>query len=106
MSADCDLRFTDPDQAHPVEDLDDRPAVGLTVREFARRYRVGKDRVLGWIRRGELRAVNTAGVMCGKPRYIIPPEALAEFEKRRDAGPPPKPPRRRRLPEVTDYWPD
>jgi hypothetical protein len=81
-------------------------APGLTVRDVSLRYRVGEDKVRGWIRRGELRAVNTATTLCGKPRWVIPVEALAEFECRRTASPPPKPPRRRRCPEMIDFYPD
>jgi excisionase family DNA binding protein len=79
---------------------------GLTVRDVARRYRVGEDKVRAWIARGELRAINTAAVVCGKPRWVIPTEALVEFEKRRAGGPPPKPPRRQRKRELIDYFPD
>jgi len=80
---------------------------GLTVRDVARRYRVGEDKVRGWIRRGELRAINTAAVLCGKPRWVVMPEALAEFERRRTGGAPPKPARRRRRrTEIVDYYPD
>jgi transposase len=53
---------------------------GLTVRDVARRYRVSPDKVRGWIKQGELPAVNTAATMCGKPRWVITPEELARFE--------------------------
>jgi transposase len=91
----------------PAEVPGNPPTAGLTVADFARRYRVGEDKVRAWIERGELRAVNTAAVLCGKPRWVIPPEALAEFERRRAGGPEPKPPvkRRRRTHEI-DYFPD
>jgi transposase len=79
---------------------------GLRVREFARRYRVGEDKVRDWIRRGELKAVNTAAALCGRPRWVIPAEAVAEFERRRSSASPPKPPRRRRQVRQTDYYPD
>jgi excisionase family DNA binding protein len=82
------------------------PTRGLTVREVARRYRVGEDKVRAWIKRGELRAITTASVTCGRPRYVVQPEALAEFEQRRTAAPPPKPIRMRRRPEMIDYYPD
>jgi hypothetical protein len=78
---------------------------GYTVPEVARRYRVGQDKVRAWIMRGELDAVNTAALLCGKPRWVIMPEALATFEKRRAGGPTPEPPRRRQ-PAVKDYYPD
>jgi hypothetical protein len=74
------------------------------VTDLARRYRVGEDKVRGWIARGELAAVNTAAVLCAKPRWVVMPEALTAFERRR-AGGPPSPPRRRR-PVVKDYFPE
>lgn len=79
---------------------------GLTVAEVARKYRVGEDKVRGWIRRGELRAVNTAGARSARPRFVVPPEAVAEFEARRSAAAPPKPPRRARKRAAVDYFPD
>jgi transposase len=82
------------------------PTTGLTVSEFARRYRVGEDKVRSWIARGELKAVNTASVLCGRPRWVVPPEALAEFEKGRGC-PAPKPQRRRRRrAHEIDFYPD
>jgi Helix-turn-helix domain len=86
--------------------LDPGPTRGLTVADVAARYRVSPDKVRGWIKRGELRAINTAAVQCGKPRFVIPPEALPEFERRRSAALPPKPARRRRPPEMHDFYPD
>jgi excisionase family DNA binding protein len=79
---------------------------GRTIREVARLLRVGTDRVRGWIRSGELEAINTAATRCGKPRYVVLPSHLAEFEKRRRVQPPPKPaPRRKRTTKI-DYYPD
>ena len=88
---------------HPAVDC---PARGLTVADVARRYRVGEDKVRTWIGRGELRAINTAAVACGRPRWVIPADALAEFEKRRVGGPAPKTPRRRRPAHQIDFYPD
>jgi excisionase family DNA binding protein len=81
-------------------------APGLTVREVARRYRVGEDKVRNWIARGELKALNTAAALCGRPRWVITPEALAAFEKLRTGGPAPKPTRRRRRMGAIDFYPD
>ena len=81
------------------------PQAGLTVRDVARRYRVGEDKVRGWINRGELRAINTATIMCGKPRWIVLSDDLAAFERHRTGGPPPKP-RRRRAAGLIDFYPD
>ena len=84
----------------------DAPAAGYTVADLARRLRVGEDKVRSWIKSGELRGINTAAALCGKPRWVITPDALAEFEKRRAGGPPPRPPRRRRRSEAIDFYPD
>lgn len=81
------------------------PIRGLTVRDVAARLRVGTSKVRAWIARGQLAALNTADVVCGRPRWVVTPEALAEFEARRSSAPPPKPARRRRL-AVRDYYPE
>jgi transposase len=80
-------------------------ARGYTVRDLVAYYRVSEDKIRRWIATGELRAVNTAAALCGRPRWVIPAEALAEFEQRRAGGPQPKPPRRRRRQEAIDYYP-
>jgi excisionase family DNA binding protein len=80
---------------------------GLTVAEVAARYRVGEDKVRTWIRRGELRAVNTASRLSGRPRWVITPAALAELEAQRGHGGAsalPKRPRRARR-QQRDYYP-
>ena len=79
---------------------------GYTTADLAKRYRVSVDKVRAWINRGELAAVNTATALCGRPRWVIPPEALAAFEQRRAGGPAPKPQRRRRRQEALDFYPD
>jgi excisionase family DNA binding protein len=78
---------------------------GLTVPELAKLLRVGQDKVRGWIRRGELAATDTGTP--GRPRLVILPSALAEFERSHRAGrapprPPPRPPRGR---GERDYYP-
>jgi hypothetical protein len=81
-------------------------APGLTIPEFAKRYRIGRDAARAMIRRGDVVAVNVAATACGRPRWIVTPEALAEFERRRSAAPPSKPPRRRKRTQEVDYFPD
>ena len=80
---------------------------GMTPREVASLLRVGTDAVRGWIRSGELGAIDTARRRCGKPRYVVLPRHLIEFERGRQAAAPPEPPRRRkRQAIVIDYYPD
>jgi hypothetical protein len=86
--------------------VDRAPARGYTPRELARLLRVSPDRIRAWITRGELGAINTAPVLCGKPRFVVLPHHLAEFELRRRAAAPPKPSRRQQRPAVVDYYPD
>jgi transposase len=81
-------------------------ARGLTVADLARRYRVSPDKIRAWIGRGELAAVNTASALCGRPRWVVSPDALVEFERRRASGPPPQPRRPRKKTEMVDYFPD
>jgi hypothetical protein len=87
-------------------DISLSPQHGFTVRDTARRFRVSEDRVRAWIMRGELRAINRRDVRAGRPSWVITPEALADFERSRTATPPPKPARRRRQPDVIDFYPD
>ena len=93
-------------QRPAVQELHDHPGAGLTVRDVARRYRVGEDKVRAWIKRGELRAINTAAVLYGRPRWVVTHDAIAEFERRRVGGPPPQQPRRKKRTELVDYFPD
>lgn len=62
----------------------------LTIKELCERYGVNEHTVLGWIRTGELKAVNV-GRRPGtkKPRWRITADALATFELIRTHNPPP-----------------
>jgi hypothetical protein len=79
---------------------------GYTPNELAKVLRVSPDRIRSWIKTGQLGAIDTATTLCRRPRYVILPHLLAEFERRRAAGPPPKPQRRRRRTALVDYYPD
>jgi hypothetical protein len=59
------------------------------------RYRVKPETVNGWIRTGQLRAINVARQGCTRPRYRIDPTDLAAFEQRRTVVTEPAPKRRR-----------
>jgi excisionase family DNA binding protein len=85
----------------------DQGARGFTPRELARVLRVSADRVRQWIQTGELGAINTSTFRCAKPRYVVLPHHLAEFERTHKAGPTAKPPlRRRRQLVAIDYYPE
>lgn len=56
----------------------------LTVQQVAERFSVGRDRVLAWIRRGELAAVNVSGrIRARHVQFRVSLEALAHFVKSR-----------------------
>jgi hypothetical protein len=79
---------------------------GYSVADLCARWKVGPDKVLGFIRRGELGAVNVETHTSGRPQYRVTPEEVAKFEARRTSAPLPKPLRRKRKPDVKDYYPD
>lgn len=77
---------------------------GLTTQEVADRFRIGKAKVIRWIRNGELAAVNVASIACGRPQFVVTAESVEAFEKRRTAAEIVviKPKRSK----VKDYYPD
>jgi excisionase family DNA binding protein len=78
----------------------------LSVRDLCERYGVSEHTVLGWIRSGELRAVNV-GRRPGarKPRWRITQETLEQFElARTPTPPPPRARRRKRPPDVIEFY--
>jgi len=76
-----------------------------TPPELASRWRVSADKVLGFIRRGELRAINLATLLGGRPRYrIIAEDAIAFEERRAVKQTPPTQRRRRRSSQVTEFF--
>ncbi len=66
------------------------------VKDLCERYSVGEHTVLGWIRRGELRAIDVSRQRGGKPRWRITREALEAFELSRTPTPPPPQMRRKK----------
>jgi excisionase family DNA binding protein len=63
----------------------------LTPPQLAKKFAVGVEKVLAWIRNGELRAVNVAQTLGGRPRWRISPAALEAFIRRRESAPSPPP---------------
>lgn len=78
----------------------------ITPNTYARRLGVGIHKILRWIARGELRALNVASEASRKPQWAILPDAIADFERRREAQPPPQLQRKRRRnpPEMIEYF--
>jgi hypothetical protein len=86
----------------------DATARGMTPNELARYLRVSPDRVRAWIASGKMKALNTAPARCGKPRYVILPHHLAEWERSHSAAEPElvPAPRRRRREDLEDFFPE
>jgi hypothetical protein len=82
------------------------PATGFTIRDLCRRWKVGGDKIRGFLRRGELVGVNVATSRAGKPQWRITASSVERFESRRSSAPLPKPARRRKARELVDYFPD
>ncbi len=67
----------------------------MTLREVAERYAVPVSRVKAWIRSGELVAIDVSRKAGSrKPRFVVTPAALADFERPRSTRPPAKAKRR------------
>jgi excisionase family DNA binding protein len=60
----------------------------LTVAAVASALGVRRGKILNWIARGELAAVNIADRACGRPRWRIPQMALDAFLAMRACRPP------------------
>jgi hypothetical protein len=55
----------------------------LTPPQVAARYGISPDKVLAWIRQGDLSAFNAATKADRRPRWLIDEDDLAAFEARR-----------------------
>lgn len=81
-----------------------RDAPYMTPPAVAHQLRVKADRVIGWIRSGQLHAVNV-GDGAIRPRWRISPAALDTFLAGRAAAPPiTRTARRRKDPGVTEFF--
>jgi hypothetical protein len=80
---------------------------GFSVADLTRRWRIGADKIHGFLRRGELIGINVASELSGRPQWRITPDSVAEFERRRSSRPAPPVRRRRKIgSEVIDFYPD
>ena len=83
----------------------------LTVPEVAKLLRVSPDKVLSWIRSGQLRGYNIAERENGRPKYRVNPDDLDAFANRRCVVRPsptgrPVGSRRGRFADLPDELPD
>jgi hypothetical protein len=83
------------------------PTPGYTTADLAARWRIGQGKILAWIRSGGLPAVNVAATVLGRARFVVLPEAVLEFERRRSTLPPPRQARRKKTTQqIIDFYPD
>ena len=81
----------------------------LTVPQLSRQWGVSQNKILEFVRRGELRAVNLASHSSTRPRYAIDIDDIAAFERARqvvvDGAEVATPKLRRRTPgNVKEYF--
>lgn len=82
-----DLSASQRSQVASLLGLPKQPAKSkLTPPELARLWGISPDKVLSWIRSGELRAINIATDRTARPRYVIDEKDIAAFEQRRANG--------------------
>ncbi len=72
--------------------------------ELAKLWGVNANKVLGFVRTGELRAVNVAASTLGRARWRISPSDIAVFEQRRSAVAPQKTRPRRKTAGVIEFF--
>lgn len=71
----------------------------ITPPELAARWGVAPEKILFWIKSGELRAMDASLLRCGgRPRYLIDEDDIEAFELMRQATPPLPSPSRRKKP--------
>lgn len=59
----------------------------LRPAQIARAWGIAERKVIGWIRAGELPAINVGNGKTGRPRFLIDKADLEAFEKRRAVVP-------------------
>jgi hypothetical protein len=100
-SADSDSAEDEEPQEQTSKSEDKAPKF-FTPPQLAEEFGVDADKILGWIRSGQLVAVDMVATQGGRPRYRISAEEAQAFQKRRSSAPPPKSPPRTKPPKDDD----
>lgn len=75
--------------------------IKLSPPQLAAEWGIDPEKIITWIRNGELRATNVATRIDGKrPRWLIDRDDIAAFEAARSSKPTPKPRRRKRQHDI------
>lgn len=82
-----------------------QPVAFYTPPQIAKLLGVEDAKVVGWIKRGELRAVNVADKNGKRPRWRISSEAFEDFKNGRASQPVAKPARRKRQADFEIFFP-
>jgi len=76
----------------------------LTPPQLAKLWGISCDKVIAWIRAGELRAIDASTKRGGRPRYLIDEDDVAAFERSRSTvATPPSTSTKRRRGDVPQY---
>lgn len=77
----------------------------LTPPEMAALWGINPDKVINWIKSGELPAIDASTKRGGRPRYRIDVDDIADFEKRRTvAAAVTQKPKAQQSDDVTEYF--
>lgn len=74
----------------------------ITPPELANRWGISPDKVLNWIRKGDLKAINVASAHNIRPTYRITEDAIEAFSSQRQPIPQTPIPRKRRRRQDAD----
>jgi excisionase family DNA binding protein len=76
-----------------------------TPPQVAEELGVNADKVVAWIKSGELRAINVAARLGGRPRFRISEADLLAFQERRSAVPiAPRPKRQKKQDGIIEFF--
>jgi hypothetical protein len=79
----------------------------VTPPQLAKEWGLAPEKILTWIKTGQLQAINVATSPGGRPRFLIDRADVAAFELTRTVVTPPTPrsrPRRRKSPDVIEFF--